>query len=148
MVQPTKEHETKCVSVHTCHTLLARDGGRRAAVSLLADDTGSAPHRWDFSTSIHLHAHPHTHTCKQTHKHTRLPPNDKDQVVHRKHLVIQCRFFFSSIPFSLLSLHLFFSLTWEAFSSASHGVINTLCSLRIRACETSGTLGEEAMGAG
>lgn len=104
-----KKSETKCVSVHTCHTLLALDGGRQAAVSLLADDTGSAPYRWDFSTSIHLHAHPHTHTCKQTHKHTRLPPNDKDQVVHRKHSVIQCWFFFLQSPSPLVSSSLLFS---------------------------------------
>lgn len=34
--------------------------------------------------------------------------------------------FFSSSLLFLLSLHLFFPLTWEAFSLASHGDINTL----------------------
>lgn len=61
-----------------CHILLAQDGGRQAAVSLLEDDTRSTPRRWDFSTPIHFHTAAHTHTCKQTHKQTRLPPNDRE----------------------------------------------------------------------
>lgn len=48
--------------------------------------------------------------------------------------------FFSSCRF-------IFSLTRDDSSSASHRDINTLSSLRICACETAGTLEEEALGA-
>lgn len=142
--QVNKKYETMRIYLRIqCHLLLAHDGGRQAAVSLLADDTGSAPHRWDFSTSIHLHAQSDTHTCKQIDKHTRLPPNDKDQIVYRKPLVIQCWIFLKNPIYSCL-----FICSYSIMSPAPRGDINTLSSLRIWACENSGTLEEEAMGAG
>lgn len=63
----------------------------------------------------HFHSFTRTHTCKQTHKHARLPPNDRDQVVHRKPLGNSMLFFFLK-PLLFLSLHLFF-FKHEAFSS-------------------------------
>lgn len=81
---------------------------------------------------IYTHTHTHIHTCKQTHKHTRLPTDYKDRVVHRKHSVIQCWFPPQSPSPLVSSSHLFSNMggllfgfsSWHQYPEQSGGSVH------------------------